>query len=165
MSEPVDGDSNSGLESSGESRAFDGVTGEKGRIDVESELTNVVEGEAFKSVLEVESVAGDGGGGKDRKEVSGGLELESGGEEGADGVGIEVVAGGFALENPVVTVGVEDAVSEEVVESGDGRRAFRVVGEVGFEDMLDVGRGGGDDGGGHGDGVDGAGEEELGGPI
>lgn len=45
-----------------------------------------------------------------------------------------------------MSVRVEDAATEEITEHDGERLAFGVVGEIGAEDVFDIGRIGGDDG-------------------
>ena len=52
--------------------------------------------------------------------------MDVGHDECANGLGVELEAGGVALELPVVVVGVEDVVSEEVVEDGGDSVAIHV---------------------------------------
>ena len=52
--------------------------------------------------------------------------------------GGEFKSGGFALEEPGVTVGVEDALAEEVMKNSLPRRTFRVVIEAGLEHVFNV---------------------------
>lgn len=54
------------------------------------------------------------------------------------------MAGDLPLELPGVTVGVENAVAEEVLENFTEEVAFLVDGEVGLEDVLNHSRVGGD---------------------
>lgn len=112
----------------------------------EGDLASVVEGEELEKVLEVYDLAGDGSRGEERKETRDGLEMDAREDEGTDSFGGELETGSLALETPVVAVGVEDAGAEEVMEDGGEGGAFWVVVEVGLEDVLNVGRVGGDDG-------------------
>jgi hypothetical protein len=82
----------------------------------------------------------------------------------------ELVAGGLALPQPLLPVGVEDAVPEEVLDHGHRQLALGVVGEVGLEDVLDVGRVGRDGAAGEAErlerqGVRGVALEHVGGPV
>lgn len=86
-------------------------------------------------------------------------------DEGTDGLGVEFEAGGLALETPERAVGVEDAVAEEIVHGGGDKAALWVVVEVGVEDVLDVGRVGGEDEGGDGGGEGGAERDEIRSPV
>ncbi|CAN0919308.1 hypothetical protein LINGRAHAP2_LOCUS31377 [Linum grandiflorum] len=74
-------------------------------------------------------------GGESRDEAG----CELGVDELAEGSGVEGVAGELALEFPCVSIGVEDAVAEEVEEFGAEVESFLVVEEVGFQHVLDVG--------------------------
>jgi hypothetical protein len=67
------------------------------------------------------------------------------------------VAGGLALPQPAVAVGVEDAAAEQVLDHGHPELALGVVAEVGLENVLDVGRVGGDDAAAEADGLEGHG--------
>ncbi|KAJ6829582.1 putative cytochrome P450 94B3-like [Iris pallida] len=86
-------------------------------------------------------------------------------QERADGLGVEPRAGQLALRPPVVAVGVDDAAAEQVLERGDVAGALGVVAEVGLDDVLHIGRGGGEDDAGEGDGVGRAGLEALRRPV
>ena len=55
------------------------------------------------------------------------------------------MASDLPLAAPEAAVGVEDASAEELLEDGPEPSAFYVVGEVGAEELLHVGRIGGAD--------------------
>lgn len=85
-------------------------------------------------------VAGDAQG---RQEPFGDLRFDHVRYEVLEGLGAELVAGDLALESPGGSVGVEDAVAEELADDGGEAGAFDVVGEVGVEQVADIGGVGG----------------------
>jgi len=129
-----------------------------------------VEREPFEHVLQVEDVAASVTPPQQREQPVGDLGLHDVDDEPAERACGELEAGVLALPEPLVAVGVEEAAAEEVPEHGGGVVALGVVGEVGAEEVLDVGGVGGDDARPHpGDPeahpVVGAGDDELGGPV
>lgn len=95
--------------------------------------------------------------------------LDDADDERAERASVKLKAGGFTLRAPEVAVDVEDAEAEEVMEVSEGAGAFGEGGEVGFEEVFDVGRVGGDDATGaetgEGEGVGWGGGEDVGGPV
>uniref|UniRef100_A0A0E0R3X3 Uncharacterized protein n=1 Tax=Oryza rufipogon TaxID=4529 RepID=A0A0E0R3X3_ORYRU len=90
-----------------------------------------------------------GGAAEQREEAVGDLGLHDVDDEPAQGAVAELVAGVLALPEPLLAVGVEEAVAEEVLEHANGVLPLGIVGEVGAQDVLDVGRVAGDDAGAH----------------
>lgn len=62
-----------------------------------------------------------------------------------EGIGIEFVASNLTLGRPEVSVDVEDAMAEELVEDRAETGSLDVVGEVGAEEVVDDGGVGGAD--------------------
>lgn len=65
------------------------------------------------------------------------------GDEVFEGFGVEFMASDLPLSGPEIAVDVEDTVAEEVGEDGVEPGAFDVVLEVGAEEVVEVGGGGG----------------------
>ncbi|TVU50758.1 hypothetical protein EJB05_02147, partial [Eragrostis curvula] len=93
--------------------------------------------------------AAAGGSPEQREQPAGDLGLHDVDDELAERALGELEAGVLALPQPLLAVGVEDAVAEKVAEHGDGVLALGVVAEVGAQDVLHVGRVAGDDAGAH----------------
>ena len=127
-----------GLVEGGGKRIIITVGGESFGIFSEGETADVVEGEAEEEILEIDSGAAGFRGGEDgaEAELYGARDPSRHGS--AQSTGGELQRGGFALEPPRVAVGVEDAVSEEIVEGGVPLWAFGVVIESELEKVFEV---------------------------
>ena len=82
--------------------------------------------------------AGAGGASQQREQPVPDLGLHGVDEETAERARGELEAGVLALPQPLLPVGVEEAVAEEVHQHGEGALARGVVGEGGAQDVLDV---------------------------
>ncbi|URD96381.1 hypothetical protein MUK42_29181 [Musa troglodytarum] len=117
---------------------------ERLRVLAEGEAAYVVKGEPEEQILEVDDRGPGGSFFEDGKkaEVDGTADpLRHGDSERASG---ELQCSSLALEEPGISIGVEDAVAKEVQEDGVPCRALRVVVEPGLEHMLEVARVAGD---------------------
>ncbi|KAG0482944.1 hypothetical protein HPP92_011028, partial [Vanilla planifolia] len=135
--------SEGGSEAGGETtqRADSGGFGvEAGRVNIEGNFADVVEGEVLKGFLQVEGLAVGSGASNEGEEAEGNLFGYGAVDEGAKGAGTELEAGRLALETLEEAVAVEEAVAEEDVEDGTKAGTFGEVVDVGFEHVLDVNR-------------------------
>ena len=124
-------------------RGHAALLGEARRVVAERHAADAVEREAFQHVLHVQRPAIARRALEQRQQPLGDLEPDRVDDEAPERALAELVAGGLALPQPLLAVGVEDATPEEVLDHGHRDLALGVVGEVGLEDVLDVGRVGG----------------------
>jgi hypothetical protein len=122
------------------------ILGEARRVLAERHAADVVEREALEHVLHVQRPAVARRALEQRQQPLDDLEPDRVDDEVPERALAELVAGGLALPQPLVAVGVEDAVAEEILDRGHRDLALGVVGEVGLRYVLDVGRIGSDGG-------------------
>uniref|UniRef100_J3L509 Uncharacterized protein n=1 Tax=Oryza brachyantha TaxID=4533 RepID=J3L509_ORYBR len=148
------------------------LLGEARRVLVERDAADIVEREALQHVLQVQRPAVALRPLEQRKQPVDDLEPDGAHYKVPQRPLAELVVGGPPLPQPLVAVGVEDAMAEEVLDDGHHVLPLGVVLEVGLDDVLDVGWVG-SDGAGHeaealeveGHGVRGAARHDAGRPL